>query len=528
MAGSVSTIWLKSCYLAVNGMVLPIRQFNVNFSIGMIPTCSVVPVTGMSQHGSPQNITSKMTNGMRAVLYLSVNDKAYVIFAGYVLTVAVGTDSGGYRSNLAYQVIVTLSHNAGALAAYGFGQRNFLPFGVWRDNFLKEEDNIGINIEKVVETEGLKENLPAVHCKQLVEKIMTWYQQGGSGYPNATGIIRASNVKFKDIIQSSGIANGALKSGITLQSRTILSSSFGGSTTAFDLLKALASSCLLTLVPSTYYLNVVPSLPMQAWERGKSPTITAKYIINASWTSSFDLIPTTCVWVPRRSVNRNTVYKNANAPYNPLTHDMFFNQASYFRYPNQDTGSSLILNPPQIFNYLLDLELVSSGGKTVKGNRNYSGGFVDVNTARVKPKNKVSQAPNDSNTIGSKCAQMLYGLHAYAQSQVTLVVDPAFNFSGAAGGQALFGRSWAEQTVIGLLGRTIAFVMPTGVDNDVENGWFVGYVNSISIELNRDNSQFLYRLLLTSVRPYITDYHALKVSDNPLFDNVNAELNTTG
>ena len=524
MAVNVSTIWLKQCYLAVENTVLPVRMFNTNFVVGGIPTCEVTPVTGMSAIGAPPSIIDRVKNGSRAVLYLSVNGVYSVIFAGYVMNVTVGTDIGGYRSGLAYQVIITLSHNANGLAAYAFGQRNFLPFGAYRDTFYKENKNVGINIERLVETEGLKNDKPAVHCKEMVEKILTWYQQQGGGYPNTTGIIRASAVKFKDIIRSAGAAKTMLKSGITQQTKNILTSTFGSQATAFDLLSNLAQSCFLTLVPDTYYVNVIPSFPMQAFEKGTIPEIAVQHILNTNWISSLAIMPTTCVWVPRRSVNRNTAYQNPQAPYNPLTQNVVFNRSSFFRYPNKDTSNSLIMNPPGIFTWLLDMELNSSGGKARPTKVDYTGARVNVNLPRVQPKEKVSQAPNDSMSIGQAVAKMLYASHAYASSQVQLTVDPAFNFSGRAAAWAKLGRPWAENSIIGLLGRVIAFQLPMAERNKVENEWFMGYVNNIAATMNRDASQFYYRIRLSSVRPYSDDGDAITVSENPLFDNVNANL----
>lgn len=524
MAATVSTIWLKQCYLMVENTVLPVRMFNTNFIVGGIPTCEVTPVTGMSDSGAPPSIIDRIKHGSKAVLYLSVNGRFSIIFAGYVMNVSVGSDIGGYRSGLAYQVIISLGHNANGLAAYAFGQRNFLPFGAYRDSFDEKNKNVGINIERLVETEGLKNDKPAVHCKEMVEKILTWYQQQGGGYPNTAGIIRASAVKFKDVIRSAGAAKTMLKSGIAQQTKNILTSTFGSQSTAFALLSNLAQSCFLTLVPDTYYVNVVPSFPMQAFEKGTIPEISIEHILNTSWINPNSIMPTTCVWVPRRSVNRNTAYENPQAPYNPLTQNIVFNKSSFFRYPNKDTSNSLIMNPPGLFSWLLDMELNSSGGKAKPTKVDYTGGLVNVNLPRVQPKEKVSQAPNDSMTIGQAVAKMLYASHAYASSQVQLTVDPAFNFSGRAAAWAKLGRPWAENSIIGLLGRVIAFQLPMVERNKVENEWFIGYVNNIAATMNRDASQFYYRLRLSSVRPYSDDGDAIKVSDNPLFDNVNANL----
>lgn len=511
--------------LTLNGH--PVSSCMVTYQVGAVPVCTVVPVLGTAPDGSTEGAQwiADLQNGTEAELVLSFAGTNLLLFKGRISGQQVDASAGAYGAMGRSTSTINITHMLGDLESFSFGQREFY-IGGYRDRFIPPTTagrTDALTLSAMMHTPALEALKPAVHIRDIMSMLVEWYQGNTSGMTvNVAELLKASSVKMRSFNEEISIIK-ALKD----TTADAIRSGVGSGATPLALTKVLADFCMLTLMPRLTDGAIVPNLPVIKQSGG---TPFSDKNVTAIWRGTrLPVLPTTRVCVHhippadfksesasvfigeyKVNVERNTTLIGSTYP--PVAN-------------GQRVDNILVSMPPPILKDVLHKVLIGDTTTVMPPRSVENTCRADMPAASERSqKDRTGQVPQaqgraESEVVGEAAARAIYCTRAYSECSASIFLAPGYVFSGGLRRDtAALNQGWEDDSLWGFLGKVVRFQSPYSEQGRLAKQDLVGYVNTMTIEINRAAPSASVQVGLGYVRPVAKDReHSIDVSNHPLF-----------
>lgn len=514
--------------LTLNGKY-PLSACTATFEMGGIPVCTVVPVVGTTDAGRTAGAAwlAQLGYGTEAEVELTYKGGSLVLFKGRISSVQMDASAGGYGMSGRSMTIITITHMMGDLDAISFGQREFI-IGGWRDRFEPEhiKGSMGALLDDIVmNTPPLQERKVASHISYILDALTKWYQHKTTGLQiDVASLLKATNVVIRDFGFSASVINGVVTT--TIQA---IDGGLKAKATVLGIARTLADFCMLTIAPRLTDCVLIPNIPMIK-QYGGTP-FGSKYVTGVWRGVRSPVLPTTHVAVhamkPARYSSELMGLKPADYEVNLQSWSVLGNIV----YPpiGEDTtiDNVLVAMPPPILVSALNSVLMPNDDeKPVEPKWQVPTTHLlspDENLFRNRsgeaPK---AQAEKDGVTIGEAAAKALYCAVAYRECTSKLLLAPGYVLGGGLRRDSTSAdQGWEDGTLWSIIGKVISFQSAYSEQGKLVKQDLVGYVNTMTVEIDRTVPSASVSLGLSHVRTALKDrQHSINSADHPLFTKV--------
>ena len=319
-------------------------------------------------------------------------------------------------------------------------------------------------------------------------------------------------------MQALGITNkfGGLKNSLNDIVQRTFEGAMGSKASLLSFVSTLANFCLFNFVPTSNAIVITPKLNVTRFT-DQDIYIDKKKIVSV-------ILPYQPLRIPVEKVCLN--YQATNSYHKPdgqTPQDNNLNSDWYdhFRWPPIEGGGAVLVDMPPILANISDAS-VSAGDSAAQPSALNRGGKPGstVNSAGLKP----YMTPADlDRRVGTIAARLMWSKLAFNNRAINIGLIPHWLFSPDF--YSRLGQVYEEGTPWGLLGNTVMMRAPYSLaeSQNSDDIPYIGYVNTMALDISVPDARFTAQIGLTNVRTTVEDQWAFAPTDNPLYDNIDAQ-----
>ena len=512
---------------------------NYALTIGQIPVCNVVPVVGKELTGSEEVIdpSTIFTYGdiVRVDVYYYTNTSKdnksikKTVFTGYYTGVAVESDTGGLYGGIKVNAGLSITSSLARLAAYSPSARVFNPGSqIGLNMFIGNTSDASGPARFLNDTIANPKNMRmGEYCVKVSDAMLSWFE--GTAKANAQLtltndlMVKTPTFYFRPEA-TTGNAGGMGK--IVSDLVHILLTQWAD-VTAWSFLSMLTKAFNLLLIP-TYdgKMLITCNLPMQHTANVDygGYDLSPADVLRVSITRRIEILHTTQVLVPKNFTTYADKLSAGVEPGKDLTSLQNIsariyarNKDFFYAYPKEPVvkgGAAIVLPMPDLYKRMVDARILQT---TTPAASVDSKAKVDTTTnkaavaasgclakANVKPTEKSDEkAKAVATTMGDIIAKLLYGAFCFQERQATIILPGPYPVVGEYNNHGL--------------GSVISFTAPSVKANGrLANNTYVGYVNTVQMEINKQTNTWSRALMVSHVRTTEED-KLTGLDENPLY-----------
>lgn len=486
---------------------------------------SCVPVAGkdtIKGESAQVNLLSSITPDMRCRIYMrlgnngNMGDNKSLLFEGRLAANTLEVLSNPYNSTASVQI--QLRHIAYAdLGGVEIATRTYYVFADDTNAFDVSEWGKWCTTTRY-NTQEWDEGRFAVYIKKLVTALFNWYTGGGTNNIQINEILKA----VPCVLNWEAAGLPSTDGGIQLELQDLVERTFqgamGSKASLLSFMSSLCHYCLFNIIPTSNAIVITPKLNVTRFT-DQDIYLNKKKLISVIIPYQALRMPVEKVCLNHEVGYRYTPQDGENGNYNYMDGNMGW--IDHFRWPPIDGGGALLVDVPPILSKIYDSSAQSGDSLNIPVALNKGGkASTVVNSAGLKP----YMVPMDlDRRVGTIAARLVWSQLAFSNRSIIVNIIPHWIFSPDF--HSKVGQVYEEGTPWGLLGKTVKVKAPYSLaeSEDSEDIPYIGYVNSMDLSASVEGAGLSVTATITNVRTTVEDQWAFAPTDNPLYDNIDAQ-----